>query len=68
MKMSDCFPNRKRFLSEGHEAQAAIIAFKKVEMNYFVKKISNLYEDLCEITDNINRCYSIQVLLKCLGF
>lgn len=55
------FLNRKRFLGRHNEMETVVTEPRKIEAKYFIKRIGQLYEGLCETMDTVNYTYVFQV-------
>lgn len=54
--------NSERFLGRHDGTQTEIIETIDVNAINFIRKMSFLYEQLCEISDEVNYCFSFQVI------
>lgn len=62
-KLTFIFWNSKRFLGSHNETETTIIELgsKAFDAKYFIKRVGQLHEKLCDIMTNVNFCYSFQV-------
>lgn len=59
--MSTFHLNSQNFLGTYNKAQTEIVASGKIKAKYFIRRIGKLYENLNEVIDGLNYCYSFQV-------